>query len=136
MKHRVLVVDDQEVMLDIVREAFCDRDLDIVGVNTAKKALDYVLENRVDIVILDIMLPGLKGTDIFFRLKDADPFIQIIVMTAYPSYETVIHMIKGGACDFLLKPFDDNDLRKIVGEALERLERWSPLRHECMDGGD
>jgi len=136
MRHRVLVVDDQEVMRDIVREAFAGRDLDIAGVSTARQALEYARENGVDIVVLDIMLPGLKGTDLFFRLKDVDPFVQIIVMTAYPSYATVVHMIKSGACDFLLKPFDDNDLRKIVNEAVERLERWSPLRQECMDGGD
>jgi len=136
MTSRVLVVDDQEVMQEIVRETLKDQEIRIDGVDTAAKALAHISEHGADVVILDIMLPGLKGTDLFFRLKDIDPFIQIVVMTAYPSYDTVINMIKSGACDLLLKPFDPSELRKVVNEALERLERWGPLRQECMDGED
>jgi DNA-binding NtrC family response regulator len=131
MARRILVVDDQEMMVDIVREAFPQDD--VYGVDDASKALEYIRKHGAEVVITDVMLPGMKGNDLFFQLKDIDPFIQIIVMTAYPTYATVVQMIKAGACDFLLKPFDVNDLSDVVSDALSRVDRWALLRQDEAD---
>lgn len=132
MEKRILVVDDHMVMGEIISETFEDMEITVTAVGNATEAMDYIRSNPTDVVITDIMMPGLNGTELFFRLKDINPFVQIIVMTAYPSRENVVSMIKHGASDFLLKPFAPDDIRETVVAAFNRLERWDVLRNECM----
>ena len=131
MQKKVLVVDDQKVMGDIIGEIFAGTDVAVHAVLDSAEALALCAREEIDVVVTDVMLPGVKGTDLYYALKEKNPFVQIVVMTAYPCKNDVLSMIKNGACDFLLKPFDPEDLRKVVTAAFDRLERWEPLRQEC-----
>jgi len=131
MQKKLLVVDDQKVMGEIIEEIFADTDITVLTVLDSAAALAVCARDAIDVVVTDVMLPGVKGTDLYYALKEKNPFMQIVVMTAYPCKNDVLSMVKNGACDFLLKPFDPEDLRKVVMAAFERLERWEPLRQEC-----
>jgi DNA-binding NtrC family response regulator len=131
VEKKVLVVDDQVVMGDIVKEIFDGTDVAVIAAIDSAEALTICAREKIDVVVTDVMLPGVKGTDLYYALKEKNPFVQIVVMTAYPCKNDVLSMVKNGACDFLLKPFDPEDLRKIIVAAFERLERWEPLRQEC-----
>lgn len=132
MQKRVLVVDDRPVMAEIITEIFDGSDVAVDKVHSGMEAISFVKDNDIDVVISDVMMPGMDGTGLFFQLKDINPFMQIIVMTAYPSVETIKEMIRSGATDFLLKPFEPEDLRRAVDDAFCRLSRWQILRQECV----
>jgi two-component system response regulator HydG len=131
MQRRLLVVDDQKVMTEIVAEIFSGTGVEVLSAVDSAEALTICARECIDVVVTDVMLPGVKGTDLYYALKEKNPFVQIVVMTAYPCKNDVLSMVKNGACDFLLKPFDPEDLRKVVMAAFDRLERWEPLRQEC-----
>jgi DNA-binding NtrC family response regulator len=78
----------------------------------------------VDVVITDIMLPGVLGTELFFQLKKIEPFIQVIIITGVPTLETIRQMLDGGANDFIIKPFEMEDLKRMVADSFARLDRW------------
>ncbi|QNG36396.1 response regulator [Geodermatophilus sp. Leaf369] len=113
MSVRVLVVDD-DPMVAAVNRGFVGRvdGFTVVGVAaTGQDALDRVDLGGVDLVLLDVHLPDLVGTEVLRRLRESSPDVDVLMVTAAREVDTVQAAVRGGAVSYLLKPFTAEDLR-------------------------
>ena len=116
--HTVLVVDDEVRLLEVIAMALEGMGHTVLTAETAEAALD-VLENRdVHLVLSDLRLPELSGRDLLEKVKAARPGLPVVIMTAYASLKDAVEIIKEGAFDYTVKPFDLHDLEATVTSAL------------------
>jgi DNA-binding NtrC family response regulator len=123
---RILVVDDEEVVRDSLRSWFEEEGYEVQTAASGKEALARLAEERWDLFILDIKMPGMDGLELQRHIKDAFPQAVIIIMTAYASVDTAVQAMKEGAHDYVTKPFDPDDLDRVVKNALAKRD----LQHE------
>jgi DNA-binding NtrC family response regulator len=116
---RILIVDDETIVRDSLGAWFRQdgHRVDVVG--SGREALHLVGANRYDLAFLDIKMPGMDGIELQARLAAADPELSIVLMTAYASVETAVKAMKNGAYDYIVKPFDPDDLSMLVRRAAE-----------------
>ena len=120
----ILVVDDEPGL----RESFhliLDDDFEVIDVPDGAAALDVVRSSQVDLVLLDIRLPGMDGIEVLERIKAIDEGVEVVLVTAVRTVRTAVAAMKLGAFDYLTKPFEEEELLSLVRRALERrsLER-------------
>jgi DNA-binding NtrC family response regulator len=120
----ILVVDDEPGL----RESFhliLDQDYDVIDVPDGAAALDVVRSSQVDLVLLDIRLPGMDGIEVLERIKAIDEGVEVVLVTAVRTVRTAVAAMKLGAFDYLTKPFEEDELLSLVRRALDRrsLER-------------
>jgi DNA-binding NtrC family response regulator len=120
----VLVVDDDPGVRESFRLILEDH-YDVVDVPDGPGALDVVRASTVDLVLLDIRLPGMDGIEVLERIKALDEGIEVILVTAVKTVRTAVAAMKLGAFDYLTKPFEEDELLSLSRRALERraLER-------------
>jgi len=120
----VLVVDDDQGVRESFRLILEDH-YDIADVPDGPSALDVVRTSAVDLVLLDIRLPGMDGIEVLERIKAVDEGIEVILVTAVKTVRTAVAAMKLGAFDYLTKPFEEDELLSLSRRALERraLER-------------
>jgi PAS domain S-box-containing protein len=116
---RILVVDDElgprESLRMLLKPSY-----QIQTADSGRAALDQIPAYRPDIVILDIKMPELDGLEVLRRIKRIDPAIEVVMITAYASLETVRMALTHGAFEYLIKPFSRQDLEDVVRRALGR----------------
>ncbi|HEV3300968.1 MAG TPA: sigma-54 dependent transcriptional regulator [Planctomycetaceae bacterium] len=122
---RLLVVDDEPNVLYSLEKSLQSDWLQVVTAATAREGINLVRDQRPDAVILDVRLPDMSGLDAFDEIRQIDPRLPVIILTAYGTTETAIEAMKRGAFEYLLKPVDFRQLRSLVGRAVE----LSHLRH-------
>ncbi len=115
----LLVVDDEEGPRQSLKIVF-KTDYEVILANDGKTALELIRQHDVSVAILDILMAGMSGTELLQRLKEVNPSIEVIMLTAYETIETARHAIRHGACDYLNKPFDITTVRAAVSRALEK----------------
>jgi putative nucleotidyltransferase with HDIG domain len=118
---RVMVVDDEPMVRDTLKLFF--RNLGISDVDDAEngeEALRAFNQKGYDYIFMDIMMPGINGIEVLKRIKEHNQITSVIIMTGYPSMDTVIEAMHYGAADFLVKPFRFQDI-KIILERIQRL---------------
>ncbi|HEV3340903.1 MAG TPA: sigma-54 dependent transcriptional regulator [Pirellulales bacterium] len=122
---RLLVVDDEPNVLYSLQKSLRSDTLDVVTAKTGKEGIDRVIEVVPDAVIVDVRLPDMSGLDAYDRIRQIDPRLPVIVITAFARTETAIEAMRRGAFEYLLKPVDFRRLREVVAKALEvsRLSR-------------
>lgn len=118
-RRTLMIVDDEEGPRKSLRVIFKD-DYDILMAHNGETALRLARENSVDAAILDIRMEGMNGVDLLNELKKVDSGIEIIMLTAYETIETIRQALRYGACDYLNKPFDITQIRAAVENAMER----------------
>src|SRR5437667_1198188 len=120
----VLVVDDDPGVRESFRLILEDH-YDGVDVPDGPSALEAVRASQVDLVLLDIRLPGMDGIEVLERIKAIDEAIEVILVTAVKTVRTAVAAMKLGAFDYLTKPFEEDELLSLSRRALERraLER-------------
>src|SRR5207253_2083520 len=116
---RVLVVDDElgprESLRMLLKPSYA-----IQTAENGRTALDLLRRFQPDVVIMDIKRPEMDGLELLRHVKRADPSIEVVMITAYASLETVRHALTHGAFEYLIKPFSRQDLEDVVHRALER----------------
>src|SRR5215510_1302057 len=116
---RILVVDDElgprESLRMLLKPAY-----QITTAESGRVALDLLSRVRPDVVILDIKMPEMDGLEVLRRVKKADPSIEVVMITAYASLETVKNALTHGAFEYLIKPFSRQDLEETARRALAR----------------
>ncbi|QDU37848.1 Nitrogen regulation protein NR(I) [Maioricimonas rarisocia] len=122
---KLLIVDDEQNVLYSLVRGLRSPDLEIVTAETAQEGLRLVEAERPDAVLLDVKLPDRSGLDVFVDMHRIEKRLPVIIMTAHTTTETAIESMKRGAFDYLLKPFDLAELKRVVSKALEvsRLSR-------------
>jgi len=120
----VLVIDDEPGVRESLREIF-KRDFEVLEAEHGAAALALVRSRRVDVALLDVRLPGERGPVVLPRLLALDDSIAVILMTAVPDVRTAVDTIKAGAYDYIVKPFDVDELLLLVKQAAQQrvLER-------------
>jgi two-component system nitrogen regulation response regulator GlnG len=132
----LLIVDDERNVLYSLERGLHTEGLRIVRADTARAGIDAVRDERPDAVLLDVQLPDLSGLDAFVRMREVEPKLPVILMTAHGTAETAIEAMKRGAFDYILKPWKLADLKSLVARALDasRLSRVPALFAE--EAGD
>jgi DNA-binding NtrC family response regulator len=120
MSARILVVDDEEIVIRSCLRILGNADYEVEAVQDGWEALGKIDENDYDVVILDIMMPKIDGMEVLQRVKETHPDVDVIMVTGHSQIETAVHSMKLGAFDYLPKPFDPDELELVVERALER----------------
>jgi len=114
---RIMIVDDEEVMRDFLLEVFAESKP--IGAESGEAALSLLEQNKVDLIITDLKMPGMDGLSLLKQVKEIDSQIKVIVVTGYASLQTASDCIQAGAADFLKKPFSIAQIRNAVQEAMK-----------------
>jgi DNA-binding NtrC family response regulator len=116
---RVLIVDDELIMRESLA-GWLERDgHDVQTVGSGEEALEKLKHTRYDIMLVDIKMDGMSGLDVLKEVKESDPDVAVVMITAYGSISTAIEAIKNGAHDYLLKPFDPSELGLLIDRIVE-----------------
>ncbi len=118
-KHRILVVDDEPTVCKSIRQVLIREDCDVETALSGEEALRKDAERPYDVMIVDLMMPGLSGMDLLRSIKASNPKARIIMVTGYPTMRNTLQAMQLGAMDFLPKPFLPTTLRNLVAKALE-----------------
>ena len=116
---RILVVDDEELIRTLLTEILSMDGHDITTAEDGRQAIDLLDRQEFDLVITDMVMPGLNGVEVLRAAKSIDPEFPVIVMTGYPSVDTVIRLIRLGAAEYITKPFNIDIVRVTVAKLLE-----------------
>ena len=117
----VLVVDDEQDIRDASERILSRAGYQVQKASRGDEALDILNKNSVDIVLLDLKMPGMDGMEVLERIRRLSETIQVIVITGYATVETAIEAMKQGAYDFIPKPFEPDQLRIVVNRAWEKI---------------
>jgi DNA-binding NtrC family response regulator len=117
---RILIVDDEAVVRESLGEWFRQEGYVADVAESAKSALEKLTRQSWDVYLLDIRMPGTDGLELQRKLMEIQPEATVIIMTAYASVETAVEAMKHGAYDYIIKPFDPDDLEHTIRNAVER----------------
>ena len=115
----LLVVDDEPNVLYALEKGLRSDTLQVITAGTAKEGIELVQLRRPDAVILDVKLTDMSGLEAFDQIRQIDPRLPVLFITAYATTETAIEAMKRGAFEYLLKPVDLHQLREAVAKAID-----------------
>jgi DNA-binding NtrC family response regulator len=119
MPNKILFIDDEPEMRELVKEALARRDFDVEVCGSAEEALSLVKESRLDVIVTDVNLESTSGLEFCRRVSTTRPDIPVIVVTAFGSMEMAVGAIRAGAYDFITKPIDMDQLSLTLGRAIQ-----------------
>jgi DNA-binding NtrC family response regulator len=126
---RILVVDDEALMNDFVREILVRRDHKVDQAMDGDAAIQMLREKKYDVVVTDKKMPGTGGMEVLNAVSTLAPETKVIMMTAYGTVDGAVDAMKQGAFDYIMKPFDADQIEEIVERALaDSGEERSPLK--------
>lgn len=114
---RLLVVDDEVEFLETLVKRMQKRIATVSGVSSAEEALEFLKENEVDVVVLDVKMPGMDGIDALREIKRLYPLVEVVMLTGHASTEVAIEGMELGAFDYLMKPVSIDDLLYKIQDA-------------------
>ncbi len=120
MKFKILVIDDEPILRNSLEVALAALGHQVLAARTGEEGLDLLQKEGPDLVLLDHWLPGMNGDEVLRQIKERDSEIPVIIMTAQGSIDLAVSSMKLGAFDFLVKPFDLDQIETLVGKGLER----------------
>jgi FixJ family two-component response regulator/glycine cleavage system H lipoate-binding protein len=119
-KARILVVDDEPTVGRSIVSAIADKDLEVESARSGQEALGLDGKDPYQVVITDLMMPGMDGMELLGELKKRRPEAMVVMITGFPSVKTAVESVKLGAFDYITKPFTPAELRAVVRRALAR----------------
>lgn len=127
---RILVVDDEELMRDVLKNVLTDEGYEIELAGSGEEAVERMFGGRYDVIITDIVMPGMDGLGVVTAAQRLAYDVDVIVMTGYASMETAVESMKLGAAAYITKPFNIDQIRIIVANALKERS----LRKRAKEG--
>jgi DNA-binding NtrC family response regulator len=122
-KIKILIVDDELIMRESLA-GWLERDGHAVQTAASgEEALEKVKETQFDIFLVDIKMEGMSGLDVLRRVRESDPDADVVMITAYGSIPSAIEAMKDGAYDYMLKPFDPNELGVLIEKIIQHQEQ-------------
>ena len=118
-RRTLLIVDDEEGPRQSLRVIFRD-EYRLLLASSGEAAMELVNAEPVDAAVLDIRMEGMNGVELLGRIKRVDPGIEVVMLTAFETIDTIRQALRHGACDYLNKPFDIHQIRAAVANAMER----------------
>jgi DNA-binding NtrC family response regulator len=117
---KLLIVDDESDFLGTLLKRMKRRQVDVQGVGSGEAALQWIKTNDVDVVILDVRMPGMDGIETLRAIKKRHPLIEVIMLTGHASMEVAIEGMGMGAFDYLMKPMDMDELLYKAEDAFKK----------------
>ena len=119
LKPTLLVVDDEEGPRTSLRVVFKD-EYNVLLASDGLTGIELAKKHPVDVAVLDIRMGGMSGIELLERLKEVDPAVEVVMMTAFETADTIRQALRLRACDYINKPFDLNTMRDAVARAMKR----------------
>ncbi len=116
----VLLVDDEVPFVETMTKRLSKRQLMVLSAYSGREALEKLEKNAVDVVILDVKMPGMDGIETLREIKKAYPLVEVIMLTGHATIETAVEGMRLGAFDYLMKPCEIEELLAKVDEAKEK----------------
>ena len=117
---KLLLVDDEADFRTTLTKRMQRRKVDVHGVESGDAALAWLAANPVDVVILDVKMPGMDGIETLRMIKSRHPLIEVIMLTGHASMEAAIEGMEMGAFDYLMKPMDMDELLYKAEDACKK----------------
>lgn len=135
----VLIVDDEEEFRELTMKRLHKRGLTVVGAQSGQQALDMIESTRIDVVLLDVKMPGMDGIETLRHIRSRKPLVEVLLLTGHASVESGIEGMKLGAFDYLMKPIEMEPLLEKLADAYEKkhlqeekIEQAMVKRHMAM----
>lgn len=120
MAEKLLLVEDEDTLCESLQRVFRAEGYDVDKADSAESAFKLLESKSYDLIITDIILPGISGIELLTKYRKKNPGQKVIIITAYGSMATAVEAIKAGACDFLVKPLMHDEMKRAVREALDK----------------
>jgi len=134
MKIKVLLVDDEKEFVDALAERLEIRDFEIAKAFDGDQAVEAVSKAGVDVVVLDVLMPGKDGLTTLREIKQAKPLVEVIMLTGNATVTSAIEGLQSGAYDYLMKPTETKDLiAKIVLAYKRKIEQEERIRQAQIE---
>jgi DNA-binding NtrC family response regulator len=115
---RILIIDDEPIVREVLRDVLSREAYSLTFAVDAETGLEALDDQEFDLVVLDLMLPGMGGLEALTEIRRRDPDQVIVMLTAFGSVETAVQAMRMGANDYLTKPFKNDDVLRAVGRGL------------------
>ena len=113
------LIDDEPIIHDVLGQLLTSEGYEVEPSSSGEEALSKISSRSFDLILLDLLMPGLDGIEVLKRIKHIDPQAVVIIITAYASVESAIAAMKTGAFDYVQKPFKHDDLLMTIERGLE-----------------
>ncbi len=120
MSKSILIVEDEETLRESIKRIFTKEGFAVDGAESAEKGLALLDSNAYDVIISDIILPGMDGIEMLSKVREQIPDQIFIVVTAYASLDTSVKALRAGAYDYIMKPIIHEEIKQIVRNALRQ----------------
>lgn len=127
-QNTILIVDDESgprESLKMILKPFYD----IETAEDGPRALEIIQKKQVDLVTLDLKMPGMQGDEVLRRIKEAHPEIEVLIITGHGTLKNAIDLIRKGASGYELKPFTITELVMNISKMLDRKKKMEKLKH-------
>ncbi len=114
----LLVVDDEDIVVSLIRDAFEDDNYIVKTASNGKDAISLIEQHRFDLIITDVRMPHMSGIEMVKLARQIQPDVGVIFMTGYANLNSAKDAIKQGAFDYILKPFELMEIRQAVRNGL------------------
>ena len=121
MKLKILIVDDDKKLLSALKVILNEDGSEVTACSNGQKAIDLCCNEKFDLIITDLMMPGVSGLDVLKKTRKIDPDILVILITGFASLETAVQAIREGAYDYITKPFKLDEIKIVVNNAREKI---------------
>ena len=130
----ILLVDDESEFRENVADRLESRGFKVFQAESAEAGLDLFRQTRMDVALVDVQMPGMDGITLLGHLKEADPLVEVVVVTGQGSIETAVDAMRRGAYHYVTKPVRLAELEMVVRRALEKtdLSRKNQLYQENL----
>jgi DNA-binding NtrC family response regulator len=118
MSKSIMIVEDEETLRESIKRIFAKEGFTVDAADCAEKGLDLLETNIYDVIISDIILPGMDGIEMLVRVREQIPDQIFIIVTAYASLDTSVKALRAGAYDYIMKPIIHEEIKQIVRNAL------------------
>jgi len=120
MAERLLIVEDEDTLCESLQRVFIREGYEVDIAESAESAFTLLDAKSYDLIITDIILPGISGIELLAKYRKKNPSQRVIVITAYASLVTAVEAIKAGAHDFIIKPLMHDEMKRVVRNALDK----------------
>lgn len=119
----ILIVDDELLIRDLLYDFFSEKDWTVAVSDSGGKGLEILKNRKFDLALVDLRMPEIDGISFIKKLKALYPSLPVIIITAFPSFETAVEGIRLKVDDYITKPFNINKLFKTVCSVVEKLRQ-------------
>ena len=119
MKAKILIIEDETTIREMLAEILKKQGYIIHQAADGTSGLKLIQKHNFDLILLDLRLPDIHGLEVMEKLRKFDNHVLVVVMTAYPEVRTAVSALKAGAHDYIKKPFELDEMKKLVQRSLE-----------------